>query len=489
MDSSCFTDVPFTREMFFENYSKGKWNLSTIPCPECLYKTTFLRAPEAFNEVKRLKTVERYMDLPHWDRKTRFNLLLKKMIMLFGCRGACISVVNSRFQVVKYQIGLGFSECSRQVSLDAHAILSSMFFMVLDASKDWRTLANPLVKGVPNIKFYLGVPLMGENKEVIGVLSIFDPFPRQNVEEATIMIMKKMASEVMDFLDAPLQDSGAGTSKSGIEANATSKLLASSMVGGNSAIEPKNDPRMNKINKLLEQYGRATCNDSYNSHIIFEKDGSGTAYQHHAMLKFNKYSSPYSELIDFDVWNELAKCRDIKSGAQKLCELLMARFSYDCFYIANVRTTEIKRIKPQYFPDQREIEIDNYKFQSKLEGCGSEFVKTKMIGLVCNVKGVDSEWALDFHKQVLKSENGLSYHNEDESKYIFLSGTAMPFFRFPNKLTRRKRVSNRTGDRLELYLKTNGYIIGGFSKTRHVLNVAEQGYIYGCASLIRRIYL
>lgn len=492
MGPNCSVEVPFTKELFLENYSKGKWNLSTIPCPECLQDTSFLKAPEAFNEVKRLKVVDQYIDLPHWGRYNRFSLLLKKMTKLFGCRGASISLVNSRFQVIKFQVGLGFSECSRQVSLDSHAILSSIFFMILDASKDWRTESNPLVKGVPNIKFYLGVPLISNaTKEVIGVLSIFDPFPRQKVEEATIMIMKKMASEVMNFLDAPLQNTGTGgVCKSSIEVNATSKLLASSITKSDvNNKENSSDPRMDKIEKLLERYGRATSIDSNNSKIIFERDGSGTAYQHHSMLKFNKYSSPYSDLIDFEVWNELTKCTDIKSGSQKLCSMLMAKLNYDCFYIVNVRTTEMKRIKLQYFPDRQEIEIDNYKFQNKLETVGKEYIKMKFIGLDSKVKGINDEWALDFHKLVEKSENGLIYRNEDDFKYQFKRGVVLPFYRSPNKLTRRKRVVNKTNDKLGLYLKHNAYMIGGFSKYGRDLTINEIGYIYGCASLLRRIYL
>lgn len=493
MDPNCYVTVPFTKEMFLDRYSMGKWNLSSIPRPDCLNNTSFLKAPEAFNEVKRLKTVSKYLDLPHWGRTNRFNLLLQKMIKLFNCRGASISLLNARFQILKYQIGLGFNECSRQVSLDSHTILSSIFFMLLDASKDWRTESNPLVKGVPNIKFYLGVPLICKsNKEVIGVLSIFDSFPRQKVEEETIMTMKKMASEIMDFLDAPLQSNDSKLNKSGFNINATSKLLSPSKITSDcNNKENGSDPRMDKITKLLEQYGRATSIDCNLSKIIFERDGSGTSYQHHSMLKFNKYFSPYNELIDFNVWDEFIKCNDIKSGCQKLCEILISKFNFDCFYIVNVRTTEMKRIKSQYFPDEREIEIDNYKYQDKLETArGEEYIKLKIFGMKSKVKGIDNEWGLEFHKSAQKSENGLIYKNEDEFNYQFQRGIVLPFFRTSNKLTRRKKFANKSTDKLELYLKTNGFMIGGFSKNgaNHDLTVNEIGYIYGCASLLRRIY-
>lgn len=490
---------PFTKEMFLEYYALGKQNLSTIEFPPSLEGTTFLKAPESYYEIRRLNTVEKFMNLPHWEHSNRFNVLLKKMMSMFNCKGAALSLIDSRMQIIKFQHGLGFDQCSRQVSLDSHAILSPGYFLLLDASKDWRFKTNPIVKSLPNIKFYLGVPLIASNKQVIGVLSIFDSFARCNNDESTVKIMKKMSSEIMEYLETPIKK------RNHDHRDGTSRMLQSTCLptGSNSRSGDQNS----NSSKLLEIYGRATSNNKRNEEIIFEKDGSGTSYKYHSSLKFSKYSCPYDDLIDLNVWKKLSRCDNLRKASNLLCELLMNKLSLDCIYICNVKVTKNCWINKQFYPlNEREIEVENYKFEDKIEWADEENeyenevmndfgnMKMKVIGMAARETRVenmlDSDNAYEFHSKVIRSVNGLNYQSAD-SRVIFHSGYSLPFYRHPNKLVRKSRMKALQSDRneiVELFFKSNGYLITCFDSNGRDISESEIGYVYGCASILRRIF-
>lgn len=490
---------PFTKEIFLEYYAMGKQNLSTIEHPSVLEDISFLKAPEAYYEIRRLNTVEKYMNLPHWNHSNRFNTLLKKMMAMFNCKGASLSLIDSRLQIIKFQYGLGFDQCSRQVSIDSHAILSSGFFLILDASKDWRFKSNPIVKSLPNIKFYLGVPLIAPNKQVVGVLSIFDSFARANIDESTIKIMKKISNEIMEYLDTSIKKRS-GDNRDAI----TGKLLQSTSLptGSNSRNESSNS------NKLLEIYGRATSSNKKNEEIIFEKDGSGTSYKYNTNLKFSKYSCPYDDLIDLSVWKKLSQCDNLRKASNLLCEILLNKLSVDCIYICNVKVTKNCWISKQFYPmTEREIEVENYKYEDKIgwvdgedekeEGIMRDFgsMKMKIIGMAARESGVqnrlDSDNVYEFHSKAIRSVNGLNYQSTD-SKVIFHSGYSLPFFRHPNKLVRKKKIKtilqSERNDTAELFFKSNGYLITCFDSNGRDISESEIGYVYGCASILRRIF-
>ncbi|GAV28753.1 hypothetical protein PMKS-002228 [Pichia membranifaciens] len=490
---------PFTKELFLEYYALGKQNLSTIEYPPSLEGTTFLKAPESYHEIRRLNTVEKYMNLPHWEHSNRFNVLLKKMMSMFNCKGAALSLIDSRLQIIKFQYGLGFDQCSRQVSFDSHAILSSGFFLLLDATKDWRFKTSPIVKSSPNIKFYLGVPLIASNKQVIGVLSIFDSFARCNNDESTIKIMKKMSSEIMEYLGTPIKK------RSNDHRDGTGKMLQSPCLpmGTNTRYRDQSS----NSNKLLEMYGRATSNNKRNEEIIFEKDGSGTSYTYNSSLKFSKYSCPYDDLIDLNVWKKLSRCENLRKASNLLCELLMNKLGLDCVYICNVKVTKKCWINKQFYPlSEREIELENYKFENKIGWADEENenedevlsdfgnMKMKVIGMAARdtivESKLDSDNAYEFHSKVIRSVNGLNYQSAD-SRVIFHSGYSLPFYRHPNKLVRKSRMKELQSDRseiVELFFKSNGYLITCFDSDGRDISESEIGYVYGCSSILRRIF-
>lgn len=492
---------PFTKEMFLEYYAMGKENLSTIECPDSLEGISFLKAPEAYYEIRRLNTVERFMNLPHWDHSNRFSMLLKKMTSMFNCSGASLSLIDSRFQVIKFERGLGFDKCSRQASIDSHTILSNNFFLILDTIKDWRFKSNPIVKGLPNIRFYLGIPLITSNKQAIGVLSIFDSFARNNVDESTIKIMKKMSSEIMEYLESSVKKKSNDHSK-GNTTNSTKRLLDSTCL----TTTLNNDINNNESNskRLLEIYGRATSNNKFNDEIIFENDGSGNSYKYNSNLKFSKFSFPYDDLIDLNVWNQLSKSNNLRKAANLLCDILIKKLDYESIFIINIKESKSCWINQQFYPiNEREIEIEKYKFKDKIEWDKEGFenidefgnMQMKVVGIKSKNENigkqiVENDYNNEFYGKSIRSINGLNYYCKDDDNVIFHCGFCLPFYRYGNKLIRKRRVKSSLdkNESIELFFKRNGYLIACFDSKNREITDNEIGYVYGCASILRRIF-
>lgn len=489
-----YTPVLMAKEMFYDFYSMSTINLSTIVQPECLKDTAFLKAPEAYNEINRLSAVDRYMDLPHWEKSKRFLLLLKSMKDMFNVSGAAISLIDSRSQICKFEYGYGFKDCTRQISIDSHAILSNDYFVLLDASKDWRFKSNPLVKDIPTIKYYLGVPLVTKSNQVIGILSVFDRHARSKVNKVAINVLQKVSNEIMQYLDSSYKPT-----KNCIS---TRKSQILQHTGSTAPWSAKYDQDDSNQKRLFALYGRATRGSHCSNGSIFERDGSGSSYIHSSKFKLTKYSSPYEDLIDFQIWNELSRCPSFSKACLKLCNILQKKMNYDCVYILNIKVTKICWIKTELFPKtQRTVDITEFQHWDEIEWEKNEdnieddfdYSKTNINAISCNNKSIErtlksSPWGYRFHKQVIQSMYGLEYHNTDKD-VVYHAGYSLPFYKYGNRLIRKqKNMDVKEAKTMELFFKRNGYLITCLSKNGRLISDLEKGHVYGCASLLRKIF-
>lgn len=109
----------------------------------------------------------------------RFDRLTRLAQQLFGVPVALISLVDARRQWFKSAQGLEVNETGRDISFCGHTILSDDILEIQDACLDERFANNPLVVGVPNIRFYAGAPLHSDDGSRVGTLCIIDCKPRQ----------------------------------------------------------------------------------------------------------------------------------------------------------------------------------------------------------------------------------------------------------------------------------------------------------------------
>jgi GAF domain-containing protein len=137
-----------------------------------------ISAPEPRNEEGRLQALfdlvaDDPIACPHLDA------IVQAAAEQTGSPMAKLSLVGLHRQVFVARFGLSVASTPRDIAFCAHAICEEGPFMVRDAALDDRFWDNPLVRGEPHIRGYLGVPLRLYGLYGIGALCVVDRVPRQ----------------------------------------------------------------------------------------------------------------------------------------------------------------------------------------------------------------------------------------------------------------------------------------------------------------------
>ena len=130
------------------------------------------------NETERLAAVRSYGILDSLPEEVYDDLVFLASTI---CQTpiALVSIVDEKRQFLKANIGLAVKETPRELAFCAHAILEPVPLVVEDATTDPRFATNPLVTGHPDIRFYVGVPLVNPEGFPLGTLCAIDTKPRQ----------------------------------------------------------------------------------------------------------------------------------------------------------------------------------------------------------------------------------------------------------------------------------------------------------------------
>ena len=155
------------------------------------------------NEDERIAAVRRYdiLDTPPDGAFDRITALAARM---FNVPIAIVSVVDTDRIWFKSHHGLpDVSQIDREPGLCASAILQGEPWIVTDAARDPRTLANPLVASDFGLRFYVGVPLVTHDGHKLGTLCVLDYEPREVTDEETA-ILSDLADLVMNELELRL---------------------------------------------------------------------------------------------------------------------------------------------------------------------------------------------------------------------------------------------------------------------------------------------
>ena len=154
------------------------------------------------NEVERMAAVQRYqiLDTPPDGSFDRVTALAARR---FNVPISIISIVDHDRIWFKSHHGVDVEEIGRDPGLCASAILSSQAHVLVDASLDPRSLANPLVAGDFGLRFYAGVPLQTADGYNLGTLCVIDQLPRP-IDEGQIEDLRDLASLVVDQLELRL---------------------------------------------------------------------------------------------------------------------------------------------------------------------------------------------------------------------------------------------------------------------------------------------
>jgi diguanylate cyclase (GGDEF)-like protein/PAS domain S-box-containing protein len=159
-----------------------------------------IEAPIPRDEALRLETLRSYevLDTPPEEA---FERIVQLVTRLFNVPMAMITLVDANRQWFKACIGVDNREDDRRLSFCAHAMLGDDVMTVLDARQDERFADNPLVTGVPHIRFYAGAPLTAPNGAKLGTLCIIDTRPRTEFDGIARANLNDLALAVTDALE------------------------------------------------------------------------------------------------------------------------------------------------------------------------------------------------------------------------------------------------------------------------------------------------
>lgn len=158
---------------------------------------------DSIKEEERIRVLQKYeiLDTPFdgsFDRITKLAAKLLKVPI------SIVSLVDTDRIWFKSRFGVDVQEITRDPGLCSSAILTDDLYMVEDARKDPRTLANPLVAGEFGLQFYAGVPLKTQEGFNLGTLCVIDRKPHiLNAEEKEIL--ESLGDLVMNQIELRLK--------------------------------------------------------------------------------------------------------------------------------------------------------------------------------------------------------------------------------------------------------------------------------------------
>ena len=154
------------------------------------------------DEQARLAAVRRYdiLDTPPdgaFDRITALAARILKTPI------AIVSIVDHDRIWFKSHHGIDVEQIDRDPGLCASAILQDGPWIINDAPRDARALANPLVAGEFGLRFYAGVPLRTRDGHNLGTLCILD-FTSRELSTDETATLEDLAKMVVDELELRL---------------------------------------------------------------------------------------------------------------------------------------------------------------------------------------------------------------------------------------------------------------------------------------------
>ncbi len=150
-------------------------------------------------EKERLKELKSYNILDTLS-EADYNNLTAIASQICGTPIALISLVDDKRQWFKSHHGLDATETPKEYAFCAHAInYPNKDFIIEDAREDERFHDNPLVVGDPEVIFYAGIPLKGENDLPLGTLCVIDHKPRQ-LNDQQKKSLRALSEQVMNLM-------------------------------------------------------------------------------------------------------------------------------------------------------------------------------------------------------------------------------------------------------------------------------------------------
>jgi hypothetical protein len=455
--------IPCTKAQFLDQYSAGITNLSSVPQPSCFVEGGLMLAPSNFRSKLTSDIFERYINLPHWKNKHVFKKLIGKLRKSFNVDGMSISVVTESKTLIKIETLINVSEIPKSISFDGHAILSKDYFLILDATADWRFKKNPFVTGIPYIKFYCGVPILTAKNEVIGILSIYDSFAKLEFSIEACNLLKEFAREVITIIETPIDEL-------------------------DMHLKSKENCNNEEINDLTWKLGRATSTKPMMM-TVFEKDGSGGRYTLNHNFRFSKelQKKATNEPNNERLWQKLSQIKSIKNAAMIFTRAFCKYYHFDFAYILEIKTSELYLLPLKLLPkDTFKVSYDDFKYKDKMikNNSFNYDCLTRIVG-INGTKHSSLSFDNQIHYQAFTSDHGISYKT-GKKPALYNCGVIIPFHKNANKLIRMTQQNKSTVD---VTLRRSGYLIAAFNENHNNFTTSTIENIFKDAFAFRNLYI
>lgn len=133
--------------------------------------------PVSQDEQERLAALRSY-DILDSAPSAAIDALVRCARAMFDMPIAVVTLVDENRQWFKSVVGLDVTQTDREIAFCNYTIMGESVFVVEDAACDPRFRDNPLVTGVPDIRFYAGAPLRVASGHGLGAIGVLDRVPR-----------------------------------------------------------------------------------------------------------------------------------------------------------------------------------------------------------------------------------------------------------------------------------------------------------------------
>ena len=154
-------------------------------------------------EAERIKSLQRYeiLDTPPDGSFDHITALASK---IFNMPIVLITLVDKDRIWFKSRYGMDAIQIDKDDGLCSSAIIGKEIYLVEDASKDPRCLANPLVAGEFGLRFYAAAPLQTKDGYNLGTLCLIDKVQRY-INKDQLTMLHDLAQIVMDQMELRLE--------------------------------------------------------------------------------------------------------------------------------------------------------------------------------------------------------------------------------------------------------------------------------------------
>ncbi|MGI4848715.1 MAG: ATP-binding protein [Janthinobacterium lividum] len=151
-----------------------------------------LPVPFSESESERLRSLQA-LDILDTPPEDRFDRITRLAARLFNVPIALIGLTDRDRHWYKSRVGVPLQQIPRNDSFCDHSIAQGDIYVVNDAIEDPLFVNNPHVTGDLNLRFYAGIPLRAENRQLVGVLCVIDHQPRTFSRE-DLVAMRDLAA-------------------------------------------------------------------------------------------------------------------------------------------------------------------------------------------------------------------------------------------------------------------------------------------------------